>query len=65
MQLFKNGINALYDGFEKSRVGARKVFQEIGFQVVETSTWKKFDDMVEGIIICLTKEQFYKQKENL
>ncbi len=61
----KNGISALYDGFEKSRVGARKVFQEIGFQIVETSTWKKFDDMVEGITICLTKEQFYKQKENL
>ena len=41
------------------------MFQEIGFQIVETSTWKKFDDMVEGITIRLTKEQFYKQKENL
>ncbi len=62
---FKNGVDALYDGFEKDRVGAMKLFQEIGFQIVETSTWKKFDDIVEGVTICLTREQFYKKKENL
>lgn len=61
---FKNGVDALYDDFEKDRVGAMKLFREVGFQIVETSTWKKFDDMVEGVTICLTKEQFYKKKEN-
>lgn len=61
---FKNGVDALYDSFEKDRISAIKVFEEIGFQVIETSTWKKFDEIVEGVTICLTKEQFYKKKEN-
>ena len=46
----ENGINALYDNFEKDRNGA-KVFFELGFEIVEETTWKKFGKDVIGIII--------------
>ena len=46
----ENGINALYDNFEKDRNGA-KVFFDLGFKIVEETTWKKFGKDVIGIII--------------
>ena len=46
----ENGIKALYDNFEKNRDGA-KVFFELGFEIVEETTWKKFGKDVIGIII--------------
>lgn len=46
----ENGINALYDNFEKDRNGA-KVFFDLGFEIVEETTWKKFGKDVVGIII--------------
>ena len=46
----ENGIKALYDNFEKNRDGA-KVFFDLGFKIVEETTWKKFGKDVIGIII--------------
>ena len=46
----ENGINALYDNFEKDRNGA-KIFFDLGFEIVEETTWKKFGKDVIGIII--------------
>ena len=45
-----DGVESLYDNFEKDRNGA-KVFFELGFEIVEETTWKKFGKDVIGIII--------------
>jgi len=45
-----DGIDSLYDNFEKERPGI-KVFLDLGFKIVEETTWKKFDKDVIGIIV--------------
>ena len=47
----KNGIKELYDNFEKDRDKALQLFESVGFRIVETLTWKKFDKMVEGVLV--------------
>ena len=47
----ENGIKELYDNFEKNRDKALKLFESLGFRIVETQTWKKFDKIVEGVLI--------------
>ena len=44
------GIKCLYDNFEKERIGT-KVFFDLGFQIVEETTWKKFGKDVFGVIV--------------
>ncbi len=44
------GVKALYDNFEKDRANI-KSFLNVGFQVVEEVTWKKFGEDVVGIIV--------------
>ena len=46
-----NGIKELYDNFEVDRVSALKVFEEVGFEVVERKEWKKFKKLVEGVVV--------------
>lgn len=45
-----DGVTALYDSFEKDRPNI-KVFKDVGFKIVENTTWKKFDKEVKGIIV--------------
>lgn len=54
---FKNGIKKLFDNFEKDRDNnTLKLFKEVGFEVVEELKWKKFNKDVNGVIVCITKE---------
>lgn len=44
-------IKSLYDNFEIDRENALKVFESVGFKVIEKTTWKKFNKEVEGVIV--------------
>ncbi len=57
-EAFKNDIDALYDNFEKDRANTLKIFESIGFKVVEELTWKKFNKVVSGVLVCLKKEEY-------
>ena len=46
----EDGINSLYDNFEKDRQ-VIKVFLDLGFEIVEETTWKKFLKDVVGIVV--------------
>ena len=56
-EAFKNGINELYDNFEKDRENTLKVFESIGFKIIEETKWKKFGEYVDGVVVCVKKEE--------
>lgn len=45
----KNGVKDLYDNFEKDRGNTLKVFESVGFKVVNESSWTKFGKTVNGV----------------
>ena len=47
----RNGIKELYDNFEKDRDKSLQLFESVGFRIIEIQTWKKFDKMVEGVLV--------------
>ena len=48
----KNNVDKLYDSFEVNRENTLKLFESLGFEVVNKTTWKKFDRVVEGVEVC-------------
>lgn len=46
-----NGIKELYDNFEIDRDNTLKVFESVGFEIVEKQKWKKFNKEVEGVLV--------------
>lgn len=46
----KNGIKSLYDNFEKDRLGI-EIFEQLGFKIYEETTWNKFGNIVNGIVV--------------
>ena len=55
-EAFNNGVDALYDNFELDRGNSLKVFESVGFQVLEKTTWKKFGKDVEGVVVYIKKK---------
>jgi RimJ/RimL family protein N-acetyltransferase len=51
-------ITALYDNFEEKRTSALKVFESVGFKVFEKTKSKKFDELVDGVVVCIKKEDY-------
>lgn len=47
----KNGVKSLYDTFETDRDNTLKVFESVGFKIVEKNKWKKFNNEVEGVTV--------------
>ena len=47
----KENIKELYDNFEIDRKNTLKLFESIGFEVAEKQKWKKFNNLVEGVIV--------------
>lgn len=45
-----DGIDSLYDNFEKDRANI-KIFLDLGFEIIEKTTWKKFGKDIEGIVV--------------
>lgn len=61
----KNGIEYLYDTFEKDRENTLKAFLDIGFEVYKETTWKKFDDIVDGVIVRIKTDKIIPDTSNL
>lgn len=47
----KNNVKEMYDNFEIDRGNTLKVFESVGFKVVEEQTWKKFGKDVKGVLV--------------
>lgn len=47
----KNGIKELYDNFEIDRDNTLNVFKQVGFEIIEKQTWKKFGKNVNGVLV--------------
>ncbi len=47
----RNGIDYLYDNFEKDRKNALNLFLSLGFEIVKETKWKKFNKDVDGVIV--------------
>ena len=61
----KNGIEYLYDTFEKDRENTLKAFLDIGFEVYKETTWKKFDNIVDGVIVRIKTDKIIPDTSNL
>ena len=61
----KNGIEYLYDTFEKDRENTLKAFLDIGFEVYKESTWKKFNNIVDGVIVRIKTDKIIPDTSNL
>ena len=58
LEAFNNGVDKLYDSFEKDRISALNIFLSVGFKIEKEVTWKKFGKTVEGVIVSLEKKFF-------
>ena len=45
------GIRELYDDFEMDRGNTLNIFKDVGFEIVEEQTWKKFNKNVKGVLV--------------
>ena len=61
----KNGIDYLYDTFEKDRENALKTFIDVGFEIYKESTWKKFNKNVDGVIVRIKTDKVLPNITNL
>lgn len=50
-EAYNNGIEYLYDTFEKDRENTLKLFLDVGFKIFKEETWKKFNKDVSGAIV--------------
>ncbi len=41
----------LVNNFEADRKNALELFESIGFEIVQKQTWKKFDKIVNGVLV--------------
>ena len=46
-----NGIKSLYDNFEIDRGNTLKLFESVGFEIVDNLVWKKFKKNVNGVLV--------------
>lgn len=53
----KNGVDYLYDTFEKDRENTLKTFLDVGFEVYKETTWKKFNKSVNGVIVRIKTDK--------
>ena len=61
----KNGIEYLYDTFEKNRENTLKTFLDVGFEVYKETTWKKFNNIVDGVIVRIKTDKIIPDTSNL
>jgi len=48
-----SGIKELYDIFEIDRSNTLNIFKQVGFEIVEEQTWKKFGEDVNGVLVMI------------
>lgn len=61
----KNGVNYLYDSFEKSRKNALKTFLSVGFEIYKENTWKKFGEYVDGVVVRINTSKVLPNISNI
>ncbi len=54
---YNNGIEYLYDSFEIDRENTLKTFLDVGFEIFEETTWRKFDKNVKGVIVRIKTDK--------
>ena len=64
-QAYKDGIEYLYDTFEKDREKVLKIFIDLGFEIYKETTWKKFDKSVNGVIVRIKTEKILPDISNI
>ena len=50
-EAYKNGIDYLYDSFEKDRDNTLNIFLDLGFKIDKVKTWNKFGKEIEGVVV--------------
>ena len=58
---FNNGVDELYDKFELDRKEALNLFLSVGFKVDKQTKWKKFGKDVDGVVVKIEKQDFYRK----
>ncbi len=61
----KNGIEYLYDTFEKERENTLKTFLDVGFEIYKENIWKKFDKNVNGVIVRIKTDRVLPDISNI
>lgn len=61
----KNGIEYLYDTFEKDRENTLKTFLDVGFEIYKENTWKKFNKNVNGVIVRIKTDRVLSDISNI
>ncbi len=61
----KNGIDYLYDNFEKDRKNTLKIFLDVGFEIYKETTWKKFNKNVNGVIVRIKTSEVILNHSNI
>ena len=60
----KNGIDYLYDTFEKERGNTLKTFLDVGFEIYKENKWK-FDKNVNGVIVRIKTDRVLPDISNI
>lgn len=62
---YNNGIDYLYDTFEKDRKNTLNTFLDIGFEIYkEDNKWKKFGKFVDGVIVRIKTSSINTKEKN-
>ena len=64
-EAYNNGIEYLYDTFEKDRENALKLFLDVGFEIYREETWKKFNKNVDGVIVRINTNTILPDVSNI
>lgn len=64
-EAYNNNIKYLYDNFETSRIEALKMFNDLGFEIVKKTTWKKFNKSEESVVLKGATSNYQTQIEDI
>lgn len=64
-EAYNNGIEYLYDTFEKDRENALKLFLDVGFEIYKEETWKKFNKEVSGVVVRINTSSILPNISNI
>lgn len=62
---YENGIDYLYNSFEKDRNNTLKIFLDVGFSIYQETIWTKLNRNVEGVIVRIKTSNILPKYSNL
>ena len=60
-EAYQNGIEYLYDSFEKERDNTLNIFLSVGFEIYKETTWQKFNKPVTGVIVRINTKNIIQE----